>query len=60
MKTPLSEIEQENLRTRGILKNSEFAYKEGNLTFAEDALAGTKRVINVKNVVNEGKDILFG
>lgn len=60
MKTPLSETEQDNLRTRGILGQNEIAYKEKNLVFAEDAISGQKRVINVTRIVNEGKDLLLG
>lgn len=60
MKIPLSEIEQDSLRGRGILAQDEFAYQANNFVYAENALSGKKRVINVRNVVNEGKNILLG
>lgn len=60
MKTPLSIIEQDSLRTKGVLNQSEIAYREGELFFAEDAITGTKRVINVSTVVKEAKDLLLG
>lgn len=60
MKTPLSEIEQETLRTRGLIKANEIAYKENGLVYAEDALAGKKRIVNSSEMVNESKNILLG
>ncbi len=60
MKTPLSEIEQANLKTRGVLANNEIAYKENNLTYAEDVLSGNKRLINVNSFMNESKNLLLG
>lgn len=60
MKTPLSEIEQDNLRTRGIIGGQEIAYRENNLVYAEDVLGGQKRVINVGTLVKESKDLLLG
>ena len=60
MKTPLSITEQDSLRTKGILKQSEIAYREGELFFAEDSISGNKRVINVATVVKEAKDLLLG
>lgn len=60
MRQPLSTTEQDSLRTRGILKQNEIAYKENNLVIAEDALSGAKRVINVHAVMKESKNLLFG
>lgn len=60
MKTPLSEIEQDNLRTRGVLARNEIAYRENNLVFAEDVIAGTKRIINTSAFVKESKNLLLG
>lgn len=63
MKLPLSEIEQDNLRTRGVLGNSEIAYinQQDGLTYAENVLSGFKRIINSSSrVVNEGKNLLLG
>lgn len=60
MKTPLSIIEQDSLRTKGILDQSEIAYREGDLFFAEDAISGNKRIINIATVVKESKDLLLG
>jgi hypothetical protein len=60
MKTPLSITEQDQLRLRHIIKDSEIAYRDGNLYFAEDAISGERRVINVSSMVQESKTILFG
>ena len=60
MKTPLNEIEQDNLRTRGILDINEIAYRENNLVYAENAISGAKRVINVTTLVNESANLLLG
>lgn len=60
MKTPLSETEQDDLRKRGILNQNEIAYRENNLIFAEDAINGKKRVINVTQMFNESKNLLLG
>lgn len=59
MKTSLSEIEQSNLKTRGILKQNEIAYRENGLMYAEDVISGTKRIINsVSSPLKEGKVLL--
>lgn len=60
MKQPLSETEQQSLKTKGLLKANEIAYREENLIFAEDALSGEKRVINSQTFVKESKNILLG
>lgn len=60
MKSALSTPEQESLRMKKILKTSEIAYQEGELFFAEDALTGDKRVINVSQIMAESKSFLFG
>lgn len=60
MKIPLSETEQGDLKTRGILARNEIAYRENNIIYAEDAIAGVKRIINVTSFVNESKNLLLG
>jgi len=58
MRKSLSEIEQDSLRTRGVLYNNEIAYKEGNVVYAENVLTGEKRAINMFQAIKEGKLIL--
>ena len=60
IKIPLSEIEQSNLRAKGIVGNNEIVYRENNCIYAEDAISGSKRVVNTMQLVKEGKDLLFG
>jgi len=60
MKAPLSETEQDNLRTRGILGKNEIAYRENNVIFAEDVFSSIKRIINTSSNLKENKNILFG
>lgn len=60
MKLPLSEAEQSDLKTRGILGINEFAYSENSIIYAEDALSGIKRAINTPSFVNESKNLLLG
>ena len=60
MKTPLSEIEQANLKTRGVLANNEIAYKENSILYAQNVLSGDIRVINNSSHLCENKNLLFG
>ena len=61
MKTPLTEIEQNNLRLKGILGHNEMAYQENNCVYAVDVLTNNSRVIDVRsNSLKENKNILFG
>lgn len=60
MKMPLSETEQENLRTRGVLGYNEIAYRENNVIFAEEPITGNKRAINTTHFIKEGSNLLLG
>ncbi len=59
MKITLSNIEQENLRIKGILYSNEIAYREEGLVYAENVLTNEKRVINMLQTIRESK-VIFG
>jgi len=59
MKIPLNQIEQNNLRSRGVLGQGEIAYRENNKTYAEDAISGEKRMIDsLSDQLKESKILL--
>jgi len=57
----LTEKETADLRNRGLILETEFAYKAGDLIIAEDPTTGKKRVVGQTSTLSEGnKRVLRG
>ena len=58
----LNEVQLNDLRTRGLLNEGEFAYRAGDLVVAENPVTGDKRVLGqVSSVLTESnKRVLRG
>jgi hypothetical protein len=52
---PLSGDEQRNLRTRGVIQESEVAVRVGDLLVAVNSLTGSRRQIASEGLVAEGR-----
>ena len=52
---PLSGDEQRNLRTRGVIQESEVAVRVGDLLVAVNSLPGSRRQIASEGLVAEGR-----
>ena len=52
---PLSGDEQRNLRTRGVIQDSEVAVRVGDLLVAVTSLTGSRRQIASEGLVAEGR-----
>ena len=57
----LTEAQVEDLRSRGLIGENEFAYKAGDLIVAEDPTTGSKRIVGQTNTLTESnKRVLRG
>lgn len=52
-KQTLTTSDTNKLRTQGLLRENEIAFKEGDVIIAEDPVTGERRVINVGNLLLE-------
>jgi hypothetical protein len=52
---PLSGDEQRNLRSRGVIQESEVAVRVGDLLVAVNSLTGSRRKITSEGLVAEGR-----
>ncbi len=52
---PLSGDEQRNLRSRGVIQESEVAVRVGDLLVAVNSLTGTRRQISNEGLVSESR-----
>ena len=52
---PLSGDEQRNLRSRGVIQESEVAVRVGDLLVAVNSLTGSRRQITSEGLVSEGR-----
>ena len=60
MERQLSEKDMQALKQRGLLRESEVAFKDGTLIIAEDLLTKTRRVVNVTGLMLEAnKQVLL-
>lgn len=60
-KTQLTEVQISNLREAGLIKETEYAYRAGDLIVAEDPVTGSRRVIGQSTVLSENnKRVLKG
>ncbi len=53
MERQLPEKDIHTLKQRGLLRESETAFKDGNVIVAEDLLTKTRRIVNVVGLVLE-------
>ena len=56
--TLLSDTEQKNLRSSGIISDVEVALLVGDITIAENVVTRIRRVIGKTNQVTEGRRVL--
>jgi len=57
----LSDEQQQSLRSRGILLESEVAFRKGDIVIAVSALGGNERIIGyAKDVLAESRQVLKG
>lgn len=60
MERQLSEKDMQVLKQRGLLRESEVAFKDGTLIIAEDLLTKTRRVVNITGLMLEAnKQVLL-
>ena len=57
---PLNDLVQRDLRTKGIISESEIAVKAGDLHIAQNVVTGERRMITVIESVTETKQVLRG
>ena len=50
---PLTSAQLEELRTRGLISNSEIAFLAGDLLIAENPVTSTKRVVGESKMLTE-------
>jgi hypothetical protein len=50
---PLTNVQLEELRSRGLISNSEIAFFAGDLLIAENPVTSTKRVVGESKILTE-------
>lgn len=59
MSKQLSEKDLQELRSRGLIRESETAFKDGSVIIAEDLVSKNRRIVNVSGLILEAnKQIL--
>lgn len=53
MAEQLTTKDLQELRSRGLLKETEIAFKEGNFVIAEDLLSKSRRIVNTSGIMLE-------
>jgi len=60
MDNQLNQIEQENLRLKGLIADTEIAILSGDLIVAENVVTKVRRIIGKSSILTENKRLLKG
>lgn len=55
---PLSDSEQKNLRSRGVISENEIVMKVGDVYVAHNVISSARRPVSLGNVLGENKKLL--